>query len=74
MNNLLLIKANRSFGDQIKYEIKDLFNSFSDFFSLIKEHTYDALGASIGYDITNLFFLGISALLVMLIAMKIINR
>ena len=64
----------RNFGEELIYEIKELFRDFANFFVMIKENTYDVLCANFGADIVNLFAIAIGFLLIMIIAMAIINR
>lgn len=72
--DFIILKNNRSFGEEAKFEFQDLLNDFMDFFRFIKEHTYDVLVNSWGADITNLFGIALIAFLIMFIALKIINR
>ena len=70
MLGILILKNHRSFGEELKYEIQDLFKTFVDFFTSI----YESLCNSFGTDIVNLFGIAIGALIIMLVAMAIINR
>ncbi len=72
--NFYLLAAKRTLGEEIKYQMEDLFRSFKDFFMLIKENTYDVLCNNFGTDIVNLFCIALAALIVMLVATAIINR
>ncbi len=68
----LLVK--QSFWEQLKDEVKDVIDMFSDFFLMIKEVTYDVLANRVGGDIVNMFLIGIGVVAVMLICLAIINR
>ena len=69
-----LLQVKRTIGEEIKYQIEDLFRTFTDFFIMIKENTYDVLCENFGADIINLFFIAGGALLIMIVALAIINR
>ncbi len=68
----LLVK--QSFWEQLKAEIKDVIDMFSDFFLMIKEVTYDVLANRVGGDVVNLFLIAIGVIVVMLVCLAIINR
>lgn len=72
--NFYLLEVKRTLGEELKYQVEDLFRSFSDFFIMIKENTYDVLCNNFGTDIVNLFCIALAALLVMIVAISIINR
>lgn len=62
------------FWKDLRHEVMELFEDIFDFFILIKENTYDVLCANYGTEIVNLLGLGLIFLIVMIVAMKIINR
>ena len=75
--NIKLTTLEINIGSWFKNFWKDfteLFEDIVDFIILIKENTYDVLCANYGTEIVNLLGLGLIFLLVMIIAMKIINR
>ena len=70
-NNILLISDyKRTFWEEVKYQVEDLFSVVIDFF----EGLYSGITGILGTDITNLFLIALAALIVMLVAMAIINR
>ena len=74
MNTLGLILAIRGFWEQVEYEVTDLIKMFGEFFQMIKEVTYDFLAGYVGENVLNMFLIGLGALAIMLICLKIINR
>lgn len=74
MNILSLFLQKRTFWDQVEYEITDLWKMIVEFFQMIKEVTYDLLAGLVGETVLNMFLIGIGALVIMLICLKIINR
>ncbi len=74
MNALYLFLVKETFWDRVEYEIKDLGKMFVEFFQMIKEVTYDLLAGYVGETVLNMFLIGLGALAIMLICLKIINR
>ncbi len=74
MSSLYLILTNRTFWDRVEYEINDLIETFAEFFQMIKEVTYDLLAGYVGENVLNMFLIGLGALAIMLICLKIINK
>lgn len=74
MSNLYLLLTNRTFWDRVEYEITDLIETFAEFFQMIKEVTYDLLAGYMGENVLNMFLIGLGALAIMLICLKIINK
>lgn len=77
--NLIILKIDignwfKSLGKSFQQEFRELFKDIVDFIMLIKENTYDVLCTNYGTEIVNLLGLGLIFLLIMIIAMKIINR
>ena len=70
----LLDKAERTFLEELEYEVKDLFRSFVDFFYMIKENTYDVLVTKFGAEIVNMTLIAVFFIAVMIIATKVINK
>ena len=66
---LLLSDHKRTFWEELKYEVEDLFNVIIEFFMDI----YDTICGVLGGDLANLFLIALGALIVMLVAMSIIN-
>lgn len=70
----LLDKAERTFLEELEYEVKDLFRSFVDFFYMIKENTYDVLVTKFGAEVVNMTLLAVLFITLMIVATKIINK
>lgn len=70
----LLDKAERTFLEELEYEVKDLFRSFVDFFYMIKENTYDVLVSNFGAEVVNMTLIAVFFIAVMIIATKVINK
>lgn len=64
----------RTFWERVQYEIEDLGKMIMEFFQMIKEVTYDLLAGFVGETVLNMFLIGVGALLIMLLCLKIINR
>ena len=50
--NFLILEGHRTFWQEVQFEIEDLFQTFIDFFVMIKENTYDLLvipGSAVPY-------------------------
>ena len=63
MNLLTYLLVKKTFWETVQYEIKDLI-----------EITYDALAGIVGEGVLNMFLIGVGALVIMLICLKVINR
>ncbi|MGN1338223.1 MAG: hypothetical protein ACI4WW_07090 [Candidatus Coprovivens sp.] len=66
---LLLSNYKRSFWEELKYEVNDLFETIIEFFTDIYNSLFSMFGS-----ITNLFLIAIGALALMLILIKVIGR
>ena len=60
--------------EKIIEEFEDVFEMFADFFTMIKELTYDKIAAQFGTGATGIIFVMIMAIVLILILMKIINH
>lgn len=74
MNLLTYLLVKKTFWETVQYEIKDLIEMIKEFFLMIKEITYDALAGIVGEGVLNMFLIGVGALVIMLICLKVINR
>lgn len=74
MNLLVYLLAKKTFWESVKYELEDIAEMIKEFFLMIKEVTYDVLAGFVGENVVNMFLIGIGALVIMLICLKIINR
>lgn len=72
--NFLILEGHRTFWQEVQFEIEDLFQTFIDFFVMIKENTYDLLVNSFGAQVVNMSLIALGALLIMLICLRVINR
>lgn len=72
MKLLNILKVERTFWEELQYELEDVFSMFIDFFKMIKENTYDVLLEKFGEDINVVFLLG-GTIIVMIVVMTIIN-
>ena len=63
-----------NFLKQFWEQLLDLLKDFADFFGLIKEHTYDVLCKQFGDMVVNLFGITLIFVIIMLVAIKIINK
>ena len=76
--NLLLYALEKSwwqkFWEKFVEEVKDLWNDFVSVGAMIKEHTYDLMAEHLGDTVTSMFFITVFFVMVMLIALKIINK
>lgn len=69
-----ILKMQKSIGEEIEFELKDIITTIKDFFIMIKENTYDVLVSNFGADIVNILLLGIGIVLVIFILLKLINH
>ena len=74
LNIINTLRVKRSFWDEVKYEIRDLIDTFAEFFVMIKEHTYDPLVAEYGDFAINLLGIGLIVALIMIACILFINR
>lgn len=72
MKYLSLLKVKRTFLEEVKFQIKDIFSDFVDFFEMIKENTYDVWFEKFGEGVNVALLMG-GVLIVMIIAVTIIN-
>lgn len=72
MKYLSLLKVKRTFWEEVKFQIKDIFSDFVDFFEMIKENTYDVWLEKFGEGVNIALLMG-GVLLVMIIAVTVIN-
>ena len=64
----------QTFWDHVKEEARSIGDSIMDFFSLIKEYTYDIIADKIGGDMAGVFLVAIIAVGVMVVLVTLINR
>ena len=77
MNNIIYALEKswwQKFWEKFVEEVKDLLHDFASVGSMIKEHTYDALASRFGDTVVSFFFIAIFFVIVMLVALKIINK
>ena len=77
MNNIIYTLEKtwwQKFWEAFCEEVKDLWHDFVEVGSIIKEHTYDALASRFGDTVVSFFFITVFFVLVMLVALKIINK
>ena len=74
MNLLTYILAKRNFLDQIKHEFQEIIDSFVEVIEMLKDLTYGNLEKFVGPDIALMLVIGIGAIIVMIVSLKIINR
>ena len=74
MNSLTYFLAKRTFLEELKEDISEIWEDFLEVFEMIKDLTYGNLENWLGPDIALMFTIGIGAIIVMIICLKIINR
>jgi hypothetical protein len=76
--NMILYTLEKSwwqkFWEKFVEQVKDLWGDFVDVGIIIKEHTYDLMAKQFGDTVTSFFFITVFFVIVMLIALKIINK
>lgn len=74
MNPLTYFLAKRTFLELLKEEFIEIWEDFLEILEMLKDLTYGNLEKWLGPDIALMFVIGIGAILVMIICLKIINR
>ena len=74
MNPLTYFLVKLSFWDQLKREVDEVLRDFSDIFEMLKDVTYGNLEKLVGPDIALMLVIGVGAILVMIVCLKVINR
>jgi hypothetical protein len=74
MNQLTYFLVKKSFLDQLKEEINEIWKDFVEIFEMLKDLTYGNLEKLIGPDIALMIVIGVGAIIIMIICLKIINR
>ena len=74
MNQLTYFLVKKSFLDQLKEEINEIWKDFVEIFEMLKDLTYGNLEKLIGPDIALMVVIGVGAIIIMIICLKIINR
>ena len=74
LNTFIYGLVKRTFWDHVKEEASSVWESICDFFSLIKEYTYDLIADKIGSDITGIIFICVIALGIMVVLITLINK
>ncbi len=64
----------QKFWEKFVEEVKDLWHDFVSVGEIIKEHTYDLMAKQFGDTVTSFFFITVFFVIVMLVALKIINK
>ena len=73
-SNFIDILVKRSFWDDFKQEMKEIWDIVEDFFLMIKEYTYDVVADLIGADVTNMILIAVGVIGIMLVCLAVINR
>ncbi len=74
MNLLTYFLVKKSFLDQLKEEAAEVWADCVELFEMLKDITYGNLEKILGPDIALMLVIGVGAILVMIICLKIINR
>ena len=74
LQNIIYSMVKQTFWDHVKEEARSIGDSIMDFFSLIKEYTYDIIADKIGGDMAGVFLVAIIAVGVMVVLVTLINR
>jgi len=74
MNPFTYFLVKKSFLDQVKEEFNEVLQDFIEIFEMLKDLTYGNLEKLLGPDIALMLVIGVGAILVMIICLKIINR
>ncbi len=74
MNPLTYFLVKKTFLEQLKEEFNEVVRDFTEILEMIKDLTYGNLEKLVGPDVALMLVIGIGAILVMIICLKIINR
>ena len=74
MNLLTYILAKEDILETIKKEFQEVVDDFVEVLEMLKDLTYGNLEKLVGPDVALMLVIGIGAVLVMIICLKIINR
>ena len=74
MNLLTYILAKGNLLENLKKEFQEVVNDFIEVLEMLKDLTYGNLEKLVGPDIALMLVIGVGAVLVMIICLKIINR
>jgi len=71
---MMYILAKKTIWEKFLEELQDVIKMFGDFFTMIKEITYDVLVGKFGTDATNILLIMVLALGIMLVCISVINK
>ena len=74
MNPLTYFLVKKTFLERLQEDIEEVWQDFLEVFEMIKDLTYGNLEKLLGPDIALMFVIGVGAILIMVICLKIINR
>lgn len=74
MNPLTYFLVKKTFLEQVQEEFNEVMKDFLEIFEMLKDLTYGNLEKILGPDIALMLVIGVGAILVMIICLKIINR
>ena len=74
MNPLTYLLAKKTFLEQLKEEVLEVWRDLVELFEMLKDLTYGNLEKLLGPDIALMLVIGVGAILVMIVCLKIINR
>ena len=74
MNLLTYLLAKKTFLEQLKEEVNEVISDFAEIIEMLKDLTYGNLEKILGPDVALMLVIGIGAILVMILCLKIINR
>lgn len=74
MNPLTYFLIKKPFLEQLKEEFDEVMRDFLELFEMLKDLTYGNLEKFVGPDVALMLVIGIGAILIMIICLKIINR
>jgi len=74
MNLLTYILAKRNILDQLKHEFQEIVSDFEEILEMLKDITYGNLEKLVGPDMALMLVIGVGAVLVMIVCLKIINK
>lgn len=74
MNPLTYFLVKKTFLEQVQEEFNEVMKDFLEIFEMLKDLTYGNLEKFLGPDIALMLVIGVGAILVMIICLKIINR
>lgn len=74
LQNVIYSLVKQTFWDHVKEEARSIGDTLMEFFSMIKEYTYDIIADKIGSDMAGIFIVAIVAIGVMVVLVTLINR